>query len=292
MLEFLPTRIKTAVSHVNVRQLYELRLRVGLPATANYGGKYLYLCEFGVSDQAKNALVVSSEEVEDTVYLAGKCSVYSVEEQIRRGFLTAENGERIGLAGEYVMEGGKVVAMRNFTSLCIRIPHEIDDCGAEIFEKCFTHGLCNLLILSPPGIGKTTILRDLSRKISETTKKNVLICDERGEISALGVGESCDVVKFGNKNTAFEAAIRAMRPDLLICDELTSPDYSAVKRMVEGGVYVVASAHFASVQNVPNALLEIFDCYAQLSKDEIGRLDGTFSREEVCALGRKDGQKC
>lgn len=276
MLEFLPNRMRAALRHLNLHKLYEIRLRAGKPVTINYGGRYRYLGECGVTDKVSAALTATLAEIGDIVFSAGKFSVYSVEEQIRRGFLTAECGERIGLAGQYVFEKGKPLAMRDFTSLCIRVPHEIEGCGDEIYESCLKDKLRSILVMSPPGIGKTTILRDLGRSLSRETGKNILVCDERGEISAGDTGATSDVLLFADKATAFEAGIRAMRPDVMITDELSAADCAAVERAIYGGVKVIASAHFAEMEEVRPPFFGLFERYALLDSEEIGRLKGIY----------------
>ena len=125
MLDFLPQNIKDGLNCLNIQYVYELRLRINAPIIINYKEKYEYLGRYGVVGQAKNALICTVEDIEECVYRAGKYSVYSVEEQIKRGFITAECGERIGLAGEYVFENGKPLALRNYTSLCLNLGRPI-----------------------------------------------------------------------------------------------------------------------------------------------------------------------
>ena len=276
MLEFLPDNIKAALRHLNLNRLYEIRLRAGKPVTINYEGKYRYLSACGVTDKVSSAMTVSLTEIGDTVFSAGKFSVYSVEEQIKRGFVTAECGERVGLAGQYVFEKGKALSVRDFTSLCIRVPHEIEGCGDKIYEICLKDKVRSILVLSPPGIGKTTILRDLSRSLSRDTRKNILICDERGEISAGNTGDTSDVLLFADKATTFEAGIRAMRPDIMITDELSPADCSAVERAIFGGVKVIASAHFAEIADVKPPFAGMFERYVLLQTEEIGRIKGIY----------------
>lgn len=279
MLDFLPKNIKDALQYVNLQYVYELRLRVGRPTTINYKGKYRYLGTCGLTDFTQNAIVTDKETLENCVYCAGKFSVYSVEEQIKRGFLTTEYGERIGLAGQYVFDKGQPLTIRDFTSLCIRVPHEVIGCGEEIYRRCFQDGLKNVLIASPPGQGKTTILRDLSRILSQKTKRNVLICDERGELSVGEIGNSCDVLLYSDKTTAFEAGIRALRPDIMITDELSSQDTSAVLRAIVSGITVLASAHFSDMGHVQPPFLGIFDRYVFLDQWEIGKTYAIYDEQ-------------
>lgn len=279
MLEFLPQNVKDALSHVNLRDVYEIRLRAEKPTRINFRGKYVYLGHYGVTELREKAVYCDVEEIADCVFRAGKYSVYSVEEQIKKGFLTAENGERIGLAGEYVFDKGQPLALRNITSLCIRVPHEVLGCSQEIYERCMSGRIQNLLICSPPGNGKTTILRDLARVIGEKTQKNVLICDERGEISAGNVGESADILKFSDKATAFEAGIRAMRPDIIITDELSVGDCVSVEKAITTGVHVLASAHFSNIEDLKKPFWGLFDRYVFLEQEQIGKIKGIYDRE-------------
>jgi len=278
MLDFLPIEIKDALSHINLQYVFELRLRANKPVAVNYKGQYRYLGRYGLTEHVKNALICDASDVAECIYGAGKFSVYSVEEQIKRGFITAEQGERLGLAGEYVLENGQPHAIRNFTSVCIRVPHEIKGCGKEVYDCCFLDGLKNVMIASPPGQGKTTILRDLARLISENTAKNVLICDERGEIGKGELGFSCDVLKYADKKTAFDAGIRAMRPDLIITDELSKEDCIAVEKAIYSGVIVLASAHFNDIKSIEKPFLGLFDRYVILEEREIGKIKGIYDK--------------
>ncbi len=279
MLEFLPKRIRDGLSHINLQFVYELRLRVDNPVTVNYKGRYRYLGEYGLTEHAEKALCCDREEINECVFYAGNRSVYSVEEQIKRGYITAERGERIGLAGEYVFDKGQPLTIRNLTSLCIRIPHEIRGSGEAIYRRCMSDRIPNLLICSSPGIGKTTILRDLSRIISEKTGKNLLICDERGEISAMNAGVTCDILKYADKATAFEAGVRAMRPDIIVTDELFPRDLKAIECAIYAGVKVLASAHFTNAEQARHIFNNLFDFYAVLDEKEIGKIKNIYDKE-------------
>ena len=278
MLSFLPKYVQNALKRVDIQSLYELRLRADKPLMVNYKGKYQYLSDAGITDRKERSLKCTALDIEECVYRAGNFSVYSVEEQIKQGFVTAKGGIRLGLAGEYVFDNGKPLAIRHFTSLCIRIPHEIYGCARDIYDRCMSDKIYNLLIVSPPGLGKTTILRDLSRIIGEKTRKNILICDERGEISVGNVGETCDIVKYSNKSNAFEAGVRAMRPDIIITDELSDADCMAIKKAIDAGIRVIATAHFSDFSNITEPFVRLFERFVVLDSLEIGKLKGIYNQ--------------
>ncbi len=279
MLEFLPQRLYGALRNINLNLLYEMRIRAGKPLRVNVDGRFSFLGGRGICGRA-DALVPTAKEVEDTLLAACGYSLYAVENELRQGYVTAEGGERVGIAGTVVYENGAVHAVRDVTSLCVRIPHEIRGCAEEIYAGCLTERLGSLIILAPPGEGKTTILRDLCRLVSARTDRNILVCDERGELSAGDLGATSDVIRFSEKETAFTAGIRAMRPDVIVTDELLPKDYAAVRRAVESGIAVFASAHLRDAEDVPEKLFEYY-----VSLDGLGRVGTIRRRTEVGRCG-------
>ena len=199
-----------------------------------------------------------------------------MENQLKKGFVTGKDGERIGIAGTLVYEGGSVLSVHSVTSLCVRVPHAVEGCAEEIYRKTLADGLRSLLILAPPGEGKTTLLRDLTRIVSQRTQANILVSDERGELSAGDLGATSDVVKFADKLTAFTAGIRAMRPEIIVTDELLASDYEAVRRAVESGIIVFASAHLKRVEDVPEKLFERY-----ILLDGLGKIGKIYGAEDV-----------
>ena len=278
MLEFLPENVKEGIARINLVYLYEIRIRANKPVTVNYRGEYCYLGYYGLTEHKEKALICTIEDIAECVFKAGNFSVYSVEEQLKQGFLTAKDGERIGLSGEYVFEKGKPLALKNFSSLCVRIPHEIKGCAGEVYKECMSDRVHNLLIISSPGMGKTTILRDLSRILSEKTRKNILICDERGEISVGEYGETCDVVRYCDKETAFTAGIRAMRPEIIITDELSVHDGDILEKAKKAGVTVIASAHFSSIDYVYDSFKNLFERIVLLDDKKVGEIRAIYRK--------------
>ena len=272
MLGFLPAEILSAIHHINQNSLYEIRMRIGKPLMVRYDEEYLYLARYGLSYHKKDAIITTKADIDETMLVAGKYSLYSVEEQLRQGFLTTDKGVRIGISGHFILEKGEILTIRDFTSLCIRVPHEIIGAAEEIYSQFLKDELKSLLIASKPGQGKTTILRDLSRKLSEFSEKNILICDERGEIAEGDIGGRTDVFSFANKRVALEHGIRAMRPDVIIVDELSMADFPSILRAKSSGVHIMASIHAGKLSEIPDEIRDEFDIVVLLDSVKIGKL--------------------
>lgn len=264
-LDFLPPEIRQALGYLNFNNISEIRLRKGQPVIIEYQGEYQYINQYGQSVSASGA--IKAGEVESILSGAMHGSVYAYTEQLKRGFITVD-GVRIGVGGEYVTEKDKITAVRSVTSLNIRIPHCVDGCGKYIFGVACADGIKNILLFSKPGLGKTTILRDFAKITGKFL--NVLVFDERNEISAtdcngngFNLGERCDIVRGGSKLEAFPNAIRAMKPDLIITDELYgTEDFAAVTYAMECGIHVFASTHVTD----KNTLKKLpFDYFAELT---------------------------
>lgn len=218
--------------------------------------------------------IVSSEEFDHVLELVTEHSLYALTEKLVNGYIPIKGGIRVGVAGEGVPDGDRVKTIKNITSVCLRIPHQIF--GIANFLQIDGYFDENLLIVSPPGAGKTTLLREVARRISEEGKC-VVILDERGEISgasgggfALNVGPNTDVLFGFPKKQSYENALRALSPDYIITDELSGEgDVSGVMRAFYGGVKVIATLHGGSLDvfhGVFSPLKEVFDRLILLSK--------------------------
>lgn len=241
----LPERLWRAAFSLEREQQIEceeLRLRLGRPMLALLGGGSEVLRDNGA------APTVTREDLETVLTRATHSSVHTYERQIRRGFITAEGGHRIGICGEITAYGDDRGTMRSFSSLNIRIARQIPGLGDDITQTLYPSGFAGTLIVAPPGAGKTTLLRDMARRLS--FDMNVAIADERCEIAACGAAGPvfdigmCDVLSGGNKEESIKMLIRSMRPDVIVLDEITGEDDAeAVIRAGYGGCAFIAALH-------------------------------------------------
>ncbi|MGN1060855.1 MAG: hypothetical protein ACI4QN_03900 [Candidatus Coproplasma sp.] len=263
-LSFLPVEIQIAVGSLNLNLLTEIRLKSGQPVIIQYKGEYKYLKSNGVSGGAEGAIVCSNAE--KILERAMGNSVYTYAEQLKYGFITVDGGIRIGIAAEYVTQNGSVISVRDVTSLNIRIPHEAIGCAEEIFKVVTRDGVKTTIIFSPPGYGKTTVLRDLARLISTQLSLKVLVADERNEIAGVcggvetfNLGVNCDFVRGANKRFVFENAVRTLSPQVIATDEIYGrEDYSAVEFINMCGLKILATSHIFDRQTLLSTRAEYF----------------------------------
>lgn len=271
MLDFLPAALEQALSYCNLSHVYELRIRDGCPTYINDKGTYRKLFSHGTKGQE---LVMTREDVEYILNKVSDHSIYSVSEQIREGFITLSNGIRIGLAGKGIVERDETIMLDQISSMCIRFPHRIQGCSKFLQERCFHSGIESTLILSKPGMGKTTFLRD----IAETTFSsyyNILIVDERGELSAGLKSNMSDIIRCMRKEKGIEYGIRVLRPDVIMTDEITTQDYLCIREAMEIGIKVICSAHGTKpIASMPN-----FERYVVID-EEIGKIKRIYDGEK------------
>ncbi len=188
---------------------------------------------------------------------ATRASAHTALECVAAGFVTVRGGCRVGLCGETVVREGGVRSIRRLSSLSIRIPRQHRGCAGEIYARMLELGLPDTLIISPPGAGKTTLLRELVRLASEGGRRVSLI-DERAEIAGVwdgsplfDIGPCTDVMTGAPKPEAAAMLIRAMSPQILAMDEITTPADVEAARLATGcGVKLLATAHAGSAREL------------------------------------------
>ena len=212
--------------------LQEIRLCVNAPVViVDMNGRH------------EDHLICTRELLDKTLLLLTEYSFYSHEETIKEGYLSLPHGIRVGLCGRAVCQKGQITAVKDITFLCIRIPRFIKGIAHPLYKTLRTAGFQKgVLLYSLPGVGKTTVLKDLIAMLA-ASGKFVAVIDQRGEFSCCAQGLSCMIYKHYPKVDAITMAIKTTTPDLLILDEIGSEECTALLSCALCGVPVIASAH-------------------------------------------------
>ncbi len=279
---------------LSLKNITEIRLRRNKPIVIFVGGQPYYLSSEGLCYNVNDAITCTQEDINEIVYKASDYSIYAVNEQIKQGFIMLEDGIRIGICGNVVTENDKIKTIIAWSSLNIRIPHQVKNFSLCAFDDIVDKsGIFNTLIISPPGGGKTTFIRDFLYQISlHNYCLNISVIDERGEIaggenSKLDIGNFCDVISYTSKKDGFAKCLRSMNPNLIVTDEIGSlDDYNCLIDAMNCGVKVLASIHASSLEDVKNKKFferlphNFFERYVVLSKREgPGTFEGIFNEK-------------
>lgn len=300
-LDFIPEPLNMMLRKLPAtlfERLEEVRVREQRPLEINAGSEHYFVTGDGrTTHEEPEAYKPGREDTHRLLDLISNHSLYTLEEELRKGFITLPGGHRVGLAGRTVLGGGRVEHLRDINSFNIRIARAVPGVADRILPYLLdtkTKRVLHTLIISPPQQGKTTLLRDLARQLSQGWQSRkggvpmgmkVGIIDERSEIAGsykglpgFDVGPRTDVLDGCPKAEGMMMMIRSMSPDVLIVDEIGRPeDADAVREALYAGISVIASVHgrdLAEVAARPGlasvTAQQIFQMYVQLERTSRG----------------------
>lgn len=295
-------------------RLQEIRLRICSPLMIVYDNKE-YMVDGGGKPVARadKAYIVTEREMRETMTYISNYSLYAYEDEIRQGFITIQGGHRIGVAGKIILEQEKIRSIKYISFINIRLAHQIKGCADRVLPYiCKDRQICHTLIVSPPGCGKTTILRDMIRQISDGYNgyggRNVGVVDERSEIAAcyLGVpqndmGIRTDILDCCPKAEGMLMMLRSMAPQVIAVDEIgCREDIEAIEYVINCGCKLIATVHGNSIDDlrmkpVLRRLVEekIFERYVVLSNNgRIGNVEAIFDAFGGCVYKNSRGSLC
>jgi stage III sporulation protein AA len=263
LLEGMPAEAKA--------QLEEIRIRENRPLEIAYGGNSRFvMSDSALKPVAEQAVKPTAEQCRKLLERITNYSLYAMEEELRRGYITVSGGHRIGLAGRTILDGGTVRGIRDIGGFNIRIAREVIGASVHLLPKLLDRAratIASTLILAPPQQGKTTLVRDIARAVSygvwpgaEAAKwrgRKVGIVDERSEIAAcvrgiptFDVGPRTDVMDACPKAEGMMMLLRSMSPEVLVVDEIgRQEDADAIREASHAGVAIVATAHAYDMQD-------------------------------------------
>ncbi|MGI5900214.1 MAG: stage III sporulation protein AA [Christensenellales bacterium] len=239
--------IVKSIGDIDASAITELRFRSGRRPSAAIAGR----------ERELSSNIITPRMLSELLSFLCNFSVYSKQHQISEGFITLKGGFRAGLAGSAIFGSDGALTLADISGIAIRITREIIGCAENAVKRLFSGGICSVLIISPPGLGKTTILRDMIRILSNRGSK-ISVADERGEIAAMFSGEHSmdlgrcsDVIDGCAKDIAISMMLRSMSPQIIAADEIgRESDAAALREAALSGVKVIATAHGASARDI------------------------------------------
>nr|WP_197702863.1 stage III sporulation protein AA [Thermoanaerobacterium sp. RBIITD] len=270
LLNSLPFNVRNIIIKIpkNIKaKMEEIRLRINKPLMIHIDNQERFISSEGrIVDLADFAYRVTNDDCEKALQLISKSSIYAFEDEIKNGYITLKGGYRVGICGKCVLENGMIKTIINVSGFNYRIMRECIGVSDEIMRYILKQSdtIYNTLIISPPQCGKTTLLRDIARNISNGMKTldfkgdNISIIDERSEIAACykgdpqnDVGYRTDILDSCPKHLGILMMIRSMSPRVIITDEIGKiEDITAIHEAVNAGVNIITTVHGNDISDI------------------------------------------
>lgn len=271
---------------MDYHDIQEIRLRIGQPLVVVYKNREIMFPH-----------IVDKKEFMETLDYISDYSLYAYENELRQGFITVEGGHRVGMAGQVLVEQGEIKNLHQISSMNVRVSHEVLHCGDLVLPYLIERNeVCHTLLISPPRCGKTTLLRDLIRQISDGNKwlegKNVGVVDERSELGGCyhgipqnHLGKRTDILDCCPKAKGMLMLVRSMSPDVIAVDEIGSAeDVQALEYAMHCGCKIIATVHGSSMEEMKEKPMfqrlirqHLFQRYVLLgNRKRIGFVDGIY----------------
>lgn len=301
VFRILPFKLRKVLEKENMdfNKLQEIRLRINCPMILIYDNKELVF-----NDLAKK-VTITQDQVDETMEYISNYSLYAFEDEIRQGFITISGGHRVGIAGKVIIEANKIKSMKHISFINIRLSHEITGCADKVMPYIFNNSensIYHSLIISPPRCGKTTLLRDIIRQLSNGDRQregmSIGVIDERSEIGACyegipqnDLGIRTDILDCCPKAEGMMMLIRSMSPSIIAVDEIGSKEeIEAIHYVFNCGCKLISTVHGSSIEDIKSKpvlsrLIEenLFQRYIILSnQSKIGRVESIYD-----GLGRE-----
>lgn len=272
--------------------IYEIRLRTGKPLFLVYSGG-----ERCLKIKGREPYLVTGQDLKETLEYVSGYSLYACEDEIRQGYISVQGGHRIGVAGKVILDGNHIRGMKYISCINVRLSHQVPGCADAVMPYIQDgEHLSHTLIISPPRGGKTTLLRDVIRQLSNGREDipgvTVGVVDERSELAGSwqgipqnDLGLRTDILDACPKAEGMQMLVRAMSPDVVAVDELgREEDFRAVESVIHCGCCLIATAHGNSLEDVLRQPffqklkeMEIFEKYIVLGgRNQVGAIKGIY----------------
>lgn len=254
----MPQRICDAFCNLDeavLLKLNEIRFRKNKPLIAYVSKELFFVTSRGITKSFKNdCIIITSDEFDCLVERLCNNSFHTNMDSMIKGYITVNNGSRVGIAGKAVYKDKQISAIKNISSLCIRISHEYRNCSRNILNDLYSENTVSIIVAGEPRSGKTTLLRDMGRLLSSGFMGKYLcvaFVDERGELTTENCGINTDNIIGFDKAKGIEIATRTLAPQLIICDEIgNKEELEAIRYGFSTGVNFAVSVHMKNIEQI------------------------------------------